>query len=61
VAVLRLYQLNPAVASKDLIATTLLKALMQMPKPDYRICIQLLPEKLVVRSFTVLARTDKQQ
>lgn len=54
VAVLRLYQLNPAVANKDLIATTLLKALMQMPKPDYRICIQLLPEKLVVRYADVV-------
>lgn len=60
VAVLRLYQLQPSVAKKELIARTLLSALMQMPRPDYRICIHLLPEKLVteepVSSVVLLAQ-----
>lgn len=47
-AVLRCYQLQPSTANKELIAKTLLRALMQLPRPDYKICLQLLPEKLVV-------------
>jgi len=47
-AVLRLYQLQPADAKKDIIAKILLKALMQLPKSDYKICIQVLPERLQV-------------
>jgi hypothetical protein len=46
--VLRCYQLQPSTANKELIAKTLLRALMQLPRPDYKICIHLLPEKLVV-------------
>ena len=49
-AVLRCYQLQPSTANRELIAKTLLRALMQLPKPDYKICLQLLPEKLVVSS-----------
>jgi hypothetical protein len=47
-AVFRLYQLQPTLARKELVAKALLKALSQMPKQDYRILIHLLPEKLVV-------------
>lgn len=46
--VLRCYQLQPTSANKELIAKTLLRALMQLPRPDYKICIHLLPERLVV-------------
>lgn len=46
--VLRCYQLQPASANKELIAKTLLRALMQLPRPDYKVCIHLLPERLVV-------------
>jgi hypothetical protein len=46
--VLRCYQLQPSSANKELIAKTLLRALMQLPRPDYKICIHLLPERLVV-------------
>lgn len=46
--VLRCFQLQPTTANKELIAKTLLRALMQLPRPDYKICIHLLPEKLVV-------------
>jgi hypothetical protein len=47
-AVFRLYQLQPTLARKELIAKALLKALSQMPQQDYRMLIHLLPEKLVV-------------
>jgi hypothetical protein len=36
---------------RELIARTLLKALTQLPRPDYKVCIQLLPERLVVRGL----------
>ena len=49
-AVLRLYQLQPSSAKKDLIAKILLKALMQLPHADYKICVQVLPERLQVRT-----------
>jgi hypothetical protein len=49
--VLRCYQLQPTSANKELIAKTLLRALMQLPRPDYKICIHLLPERLVVSVF----------
>jgi len=47
-AVLRLYQLQPSSAKKELIAKILLKALMQLPYADYKICVQVLPERLQV-------------
>jgi hypothetical protein len=49
--VLRCFQLQPSTANKELIAKTLLRALMQLPRPDYKICVHLLPEKLVVGWF----------
>ncbi|WIA43891.1 hypothetical protein OEZ86_010301 [Tetradesmus obliquus] len=59
-AVFRLYQLQPSVARKELIARALLKALSQMPQQDYRILIHLLPERLVaeepVSSVVLLAQ-----
>lgn len=50
VAVLRLYQLRPEMADKALIARALLRALMEMPRPDYRVLLHLLPDRLVVRA-----------
>lgn len=58
--VLRCFQLQPSTANKELIAKTLLRALMQLPRPDYKICVHLLPEKLVseepVSSVVLLAQ-----
>lgn len=50
-AVFRIYQLQPSAANKDLIAKTLLRALMQLPRPDYRVLIHILPERLVVSAI----------
>lgn len=59
-AVLRLYQLQPAVARKELIAKALLRSMAELPRPDYRALLQLLPEKLVteepVSSVVLLAQ-----
>ncbi|KAF6256180.1 eukaryotic translation initiation factor 3k [Scenedesmus sp. NREL 46B-D3] len=59
-AAFRLYQLQPSLARRDLIARVLLRALAQMPKQDYRILIHMLPEKLVaeepVSSVVLLAQ-----
>ncbi|KAF8061074.1 RBBP9 [Scenedesmus sp. PABB004] len=59
VGVMRLYQLAPALAKKELVARALLSGLMQMPRQDYRILLHLLPERLVseepVSSVVLLA------
>lgn len=45
-ALLRLYHFQPTTVKTSLVVKILLKALMQLPSPDYKVCIHLIPEKL---------------
>jgi translation initiation factor 3 subunit K len=47
IALLKLYQFYPQTIDRDVIATVLLKALMNMPTNDFLLCSYLVPEKLV--------------
>lgn len=44
-ALLRLYQFQPHLAKPAVLAKVLVKALMQLPSPDYKLCIHLVPER----------------
>mmetsp|Transcript_27470 Transcript_27470/g.60086 ORF Transcript_27470/g.60086 Transcript_27470/m.60086 type:complete len:218 (+) Transcript_27470:121-774(+) len=45
-ALLRFYQFQPQSIKINVLGKVLLKALMQLPKPDYKNCIHLIPERL---------------
>ncbi|GMH43847.1 hypothetical protein BSKO_11781 [Bryopsis sp. KO-2023] len=45
-ALLRFYQINPESTNAMLVAKILCKALMQLPDPDFKLCLHLLPEKV---------------
>tara|TARA_R110002050_G_scaffold102238_5_gene210738 strand:+ start:572 stop:793 length:222 start_codon:yes stop_codon:yes gene_type:complete len=48
--VLKLYKLNPEKNNNDLVALILIKALMQLPSNDFRLCCYLVPEPVVCYS-----------
>lgn len=48
-ALLRLYQFNPAAVKLPVLAKLLLKSLSQLPKNDFQTCIKLVPERVMVR------------
>ena len=48
-ALLRFYQFAPSTVKIITLAKVLLKALMQLPSPDYKTCIYLIPERIQVR------------
>jgi len=58
-AVLKLYQFHPERTQKNIIAKILLKALMNLPNPDFSLCLYLIPERLhgeePVRTLSTLA------
>jgi len=56
---LRLYQFLPSAVKHAVVAKVLLKAVMQLPKPDFKVCIHLINSKLQVRGG--LPRTGKSQ
>lgn len=45
-ALLRFYQINPPSTKVALVAKVLLKAIMQLPNPDFKACVHLLSERL---------------
>lgn len=45
-ALLRFYQFQPSKVKIHILARVLLKAMMQLPRSDYRACVHLIPEKL---------------
>lgn len=47
-ALLRFYQFSPASAKTGVIVKVLLKAVMQLPSPDFKACVHLIPERLQV-------------
>lgn len=47
-ALLRFYQINPNLMNASLVAKILCKALMQLPDPDFKLCLHLLPERVQV-------------
>lgn len=47
-ALLRLYQLQPASTNATLVAKVLLRALMQLPQPDYRSCLHVVTDRVQV-------------
>lgn len=45
-ALLRFYQFQPTAVKPALLAKVLLKALMQLPGQDFKVCVHLVPERL---------------
>ncbi len=46
------YQFNPAQTDLAVVAKILLKALTQLPNPDFNLCLYLLNEQVVTSSLT---------
>lgn len=57
--VLRLYQINPAATNSKVVANILLKALMQLPKPDFQLCVYQLSEKAQASAARHAHRGDR--
>lgn len=49
-ALLRLAQMEPASVSTQVVAKVLLRALTQLPMTDFRTCVLVMPERLLVRA-----------
>lgn len=45
-ALLRFYQIKPSLIDTGLVSKILCKALMQLPNPDFKLCLHLLPERV---------------
>lgn len=58
---LRLYQINPAATNNKVVANILLKALMQLPKPDFQLCVYQLSEKAQASGSGTRVPSAKQQ
>jgi hypothetical protein len=56
--ILRLYQIRPASINNKVVAHILLKALMQLPKPDFQLCVYQLAEKTQVGRRRAAALSD---
>ena len=46
-ALLKLYQFQPAKAKLDVVTKVLAKALMQLPGSDFQLCLYLLPDTIM--------------